>query len=117
MVQHAMANSDTLPPSADVAALAATCDQDCGEAATLSYRWEWGATGTCCAHHAALLQQTAVSLKRAVVIHPIALAAPAPLLRDERIQLTARALVLEAELTEAQAQGLSVYPGNRRGAL
>lgn len=93
MVQQ-IRTSDTLPPSADQL----QCDRDCNEPATLAYRWEWGAAGVCCAQHAALLQQTSQSLSRAVVIHPIAQAAPAPLLRDERIQLTARAMVLEDEV-------------------
>lgn len=111
MMQQALqqsTTSDTLPPSAEIS----NCDQDCDEPATLAYRWEWGATGACCTRHAALLQQTSKSLKRSVVIHPIERAAPAPLLRDERMQLVAKSLVLEAELTEAQTRGLDVYRKN-----
>lgn len=93
MVQQA--TSDTLHPDAETP----QCDADgCKEIATLAYRWDWGKTGVTCAHHAALMQQSSVTLKRAVVIHPIAMAAPAPLTRDERITLTARAMVLEAEI-------------------
>lgn len=97
---------DTLPPAADVP----VCDEKgCGKPATLAYRWEWGATGVCCATHAALKQQAAKSLKRAVVVHPIQAAAPAPIGRDERIQLTARALVLEDELKAAQSAGQKTH--------
>lgn len=93
MVQQV--TSDTLPPEPG----AAQCDQEgCSEVATLAYRWDWGATGVCCATHATLLQQKAVSLNRGIVVHPIAHAAPTPPTRDERVALTARALVLEEEV-------------------
>jgi len=107
MVQ--LATSDTMPPSADEMK---ACDQDCQDAAVFAYRWEWGATGFCCAAHGALLQQTSTTLKRSIALHPIAPPVAAPLLRDERIQLTARSLVLEAEVEEARSQGLSVYRKN-----
>jgi hypothetical protein len=103
--------SDTLPPSAEAAAL--KCDQDgCDEPAVFAYRWEWGATGQSCAHHATLLQQTAENLNRKIALHPIVAPGPAPLLRDERVQLVAKHLVLEAELEEAKSRGLEVYRRN-----
>jgi hypothetical protein len=87
-------------------------EEGCDQPAVFSYRWEWGATGKCCSMHAALLQQTATTLQRSIALHPLLKAGPAPLLRDERIQLTARALTLEAELDEAKSRGLEVYRRN-----
>lgn len=105
-MQTAVAH-DTLPPAADEPV---KCDQKgCNERATLAYRWAWGETGVCCATHAALLQQTSKSLKREVVIHPLQAPAPQPLTRDERVTLTARALVLEEELKAAQSAGQQVH--------
>lgn len=100
---------DTLPPSDVELQL---CSEGCGEVAVFSYRWDWGATGAVCAHHATLLQQTSETLKRSIALHPIAKAGPEPLLRDERTQLVAKHLVLEAELAEAQSRGLEVYRKN-----
>jgi hypothetical protein len=106
-----VATSDTLPPSADVDVQ--LCDTEgCDAVAVFSYRWEWGATGNSCAHHATLLQQTAESLKRTIAVHPIPRSSPLPLLRDERTQLIAKHLVLEAELAEAKNRGLEVYRKN-----
>lgn len=108
MVQQAV--SDTLPPGPE----ADTCDQEgCTALATLAYRWEWGATGICCAKHAELLQQTSKNLKRTVVIHPRQAAAPAPLTRDEKTQLVAKALVLEEELKAAQSAGQQLHSKNQ----
>lgn len=92
MVQ--LATTDTLPPEAETTPQCESCDAP----ATLAYRWDWGKTGLVCAKHASLLQQRSKGLKRGIAVHPIAQASPAPLLRDERIALTARALVLEDEV-------------------
>lgn len=110
MVQ--LATHDTLPPSADIQI--DKCEEDgCDEAAVFNYRWDWGATGKVCAKHGQALQQLSASLNRGVQLHPIASAsAPAPLLRDERIQLTAKHMVLEAELEEAKQRGLETYRKN-----
>lgn len=102
----ALAATADLPIVAN--AKCASCDKD----AVFAYRWEWGESGVVCAEHAALLQQAAVPLNRSIVIHPIQQAAPAPIGRDERIQLTARALVLEAELEDAKTRGLDLYRRN-----
>lgn len=100
---------DTLPPASD----APVCDTPgCNEPATLAYRWDWGQTGVSCAKHAALAQQKATSLKRAVVIHPIQQAAPEPLTRDERVQLKATAMVLEEDLKAAQSAGQQLHAKN-----
>lgn len=103
--------SDTLPPSAHIELQTCTGD-GCTEAAVFSYRWEWGATGVACATCAALLQQTSTALNRSIALHPIVRSAPEPLLRDERIQLVAKHMVLEAELEEARSRGLEVYRKN-----
>lgn len=87
------------------------CGQ-CDKPAVFAYRWEWGEQGIACAEHAQLLQQTSENLKRSIAIYPIQLAAPAPLTRDERIQLTAKTLVLEADLADAQAKGMDLYRRN-----
>lgn len=107
MVQHV--NPSTLQPSDE----APQCDQDgCSEPATLAYRWDWGQTGVVCATHGALMQQTSQNLSRGVVVHPIQKAAPAPLTRDERVQLTARALVLEEEVKALQGVGQKLNAKN-----
>lgn len=95
--------SDTLPPSRQM------CDRDCDEPAVFAYLWEWGEKGLCCAHHETLLQQTATNLNRTVRVHPLLAPAPAPLTRDQRTQLVARALVLEEELEEVKGRGLELY--------
>lgn len=111
MPQQELTTRDTLPPASDVATV--KCDQEgCAELATLAYRWDWGATGVCCSTHGALLQQAAGNLQRGIVVHPLAQAAPLPLLRDERIQLIATQLVTEAELNEARSRGLELYRKN-----
>lgn len=107
----AQLSSDTLPPSADVDLV--TCDEDgCNEAAVYNYRWDWGAVGKVCAKHAQLLQQTSEAIKRTIALHPIARATSEPLGRDERVQLVAKHIVLEAELEEAKTRGLEVYRKN-----
>ena len=100
--------SDTLPPPPD----AIMCDRDPSQVAVFAYRWEWGETGNCCAEQATLLQQTAQTLQRSIALHPLQAAAPPPLTRDERTQLVARSLVLEAELEEAKTAGLETYRRN-----
>lgn len=105
MVQQAeYRTADTLPPSADVD----KCEQ-CDKPATLTYRWEWGETGIVCDEHGALLQQKSESLNRRVTVHPRQAPAPAPIGRDERVQLTAKALVLEEELKAAQSAGQQLH--------
>ena len=86
------------------------CDQPgCSEAATHSYTWEWGASGTCCAKHQQTLQQTSVSLTRGIQFGLLTSAATAPLQREERVRLKAESLVLGEELSEAKARGLDMY--------
>lgn len=91
-----------------------TCDRTsaegvvCGELATQAYSWEWGETGVCCDKHATLLQQIAAQVNRALTLSPLQ-RGPQPIGRDERITLTARALVLEEELEAAKIRGLELY--------
>lgn len=85
------------------------CDRDCSAAAVLAYQWEWGERGVCCATHAALLQQIAPQIARTVTLIPLARPMPEPLLRDERVRLTAEALVLREELEEHKVRGLEMY--------
>lgn len=109
MVQQAdYRTNDTLPPSADVD----KCEE-CDELATLAYRWDWGATGIVCAEHGALLQQKSVALSRGIVVHPRQLAAPAPIGRDERVQLTAQTIVLAEDLKAAQSAGEQLHGRNK----
>lgn len=84
----------------------------CGQPATFAFTWDWGQSGHACSPHAALLNQTAQNLSRTVQVAPLAAAGPPPLLRDERIALTAKAMVVEAELTEAKGRGLDLYREN-----
>ena len=89
------------------------CDQpECSEPATHSYTWEWGATGTVCAKHQVILQQTAVNLGRAITFSPLSSGATPPLQREERVKLRAEALVLGEELAEAKDRGLDLYRQN-----
>lgn len=96
-----------------------TCDRTsangvvCGEPATQAYSWEWGETGVCCDKHATLLQQIASQVNRTLTLTPLQ-RAPQPVGRDERIALTARALVLEEELEAAKIRGLELYRVNER---
>jgi|SRR3982750_926910 len=93
--------------------VAPTCDElDCEETATHAYTWEWGQSGYVCAKHAALLGQRAANLNRTVSVHPIQMAGPQPLQRDERIALRVKAEVLSAELEEAKGRGLELYRAN-----
>ena len=87
-------------------------DPDCGENAVFSYVWSWGKQGLACAKHASLLNQTATNLSQTVMVAPLATAAPAPLLRDERVRLTAEVMVGKEELLEAKARGLDLYREN-----
>lgn len=89
------------------------CDQaGCSEPATHSYTWEWGASGTCCAKHQVLLQQTAGNLARSITFGGLSAAASPPLQREERVRLKAEALVLGEELAEAKQRGLEMYRQN-----
>jgi len=90
------------------------CDEPgCAEQATHSYTWDWGQSGHKCAKHAALLGQTADNLQRRVSVHPLQALGPAPIGRDERIQLRVKAEVISAELEEAKARGLDLYRDNQ----
>jgi len=82
------------------------------EPATHSYVWEWGASGTCCAHEVPVLQQTANSLGRSITFALINSAGTPPLQREERVKLKAESLVLAEELSEAKARGLDMYRQN-----
>ena len=89
------------------------CDQPgCSAAATHSYTWEWGQTGTCCALHQTTLQQTSANLGRGITFGGLTSAASPPLQREERVRLKAEALVLGEELGEAKARGLEMYRQN-----
>jgi hypothetical protein len=105
----------TDPSAVPLAPLAAdappTCD-DCGEPASFAYTWDWGQAGLACSKHASLLNQTAENLNRKVMVSPLRAAAPAPLLRDERVRLTAEAMVVKEELAEAKGRGLDLYREN-----
>jgi hypothetical protein len=90
------------------------CDEPgCDEQATHSYTWDWGQSGVKCSKHAALLGQVAANLSRNVSVHPLQAIGPAPLTRDERIQLRVKAEVLGAELEDAKARGLELYRDNQ----
>ena len=96
-----------------VAEAPARCGESgCESVATVSYAWDWGATGVVCGKHAAALTQLQDSLQRRVSIAPIQKAGPLPLERDERTRLTALGLVLEEELKEAKDRGLALYREN-----
>jgi len=90
-----------------------TCDRDCTKPAVFAYAWEWGEKGVCCAEHQFLLRQAAEHLGgRTVSFTPLVPAGPAPITRDERIQLNARVLTLEAELEDAKSRGLDLFREN-----
>lgn len=82
------------------------------EPATHSYVWEWGASGTCCAHEVPVLQQTANSLGRSITFALISAAGTPPLQREERVKLKAESFVLAEELSEAKERGLDMYRQN-----
>lgn len=89
------------------------CDQEgCSEPATHAYTWEWGKSGTVCAKHLMVLQQTAANLGRTIQFAPINAQATTPLQREERVRLKSEALVLQEELDEAKARGLEMYRQN-----
>jgi hypothetical protein len=88
------------------------CDASDPKPAVFHYLWDWGEKGMACAEHAQLLQQTATQLNRTISLHPLQLTQAAPLERDERTQLKAKALVIEEELNEAKARGLDLYRAN-----
>ena len=100
---------EALPPPP-----APACDRDpnCGQTAVFAYQWDWGEQGVCCALHAMLLQQVASQINRNVSLSPLRPPTAEPLQRDERTRLTAEALVLAEELTEAKARGLDLYRAN-----
>jgi len=99
---------EALPPPP-----APACDEPgCGETAVFMYSWDWGKQGVCCARHAQLAQQVAGQISRNVLLSPLRPPEAAPMLRDERTQLTAKALVLESELDEAKGRGLELYRAN-----
>lgn len=110
MQSEIVTSADTKP--AQLQELAPTCDH-CEKPAVFGYRWEWGETGKCCAEHSMVLQQTAGNLSRSIAIAPLQAAAPAPLLRDERIRLNSEIGVLKAELEEAQRAGAETYRRNQ----
>jgi hypothetical protein len=107
-----------LPPAVDVpndgSVVLCNCKdkltgEACGEPATASYMWGWGETGTCCARHQFLLAQLAKPLKRQIQFSALAPSRPAPMLRDERVQLHAQRLAAEEELAESKANYLTLY--------
>lgn len=89
------------------------CDRPgCGQPALFSYVWEWGEKGLCCERHRFELNQTAGQISRTIQCTALDAGQPAPLLRDERTQLMAKALSAEAELEETKARGLDLYRQN-----
>lgn len=91
----------------------ALCDQEgCKQPAKFKYMWEWGVGGVCCETHQFTLNQTAGNISRSIQFQQLDAGAPVPLGRDERIQLIARALTLDAELAEAKLRGLEMYNHN-----
>jgi septal ring factor EnvC (AmiA/AmiB activator) len=89
------------------------CDQTgCKEPAKFAYTWEWGESGKCCGTHQFVLNQTAGNIERKIQFVPLDSGIAAPMQRDERIAMHARALTLEAELVEAQVRGLELYNQN-----
>lgn len=84
----------------------------CGEAATHTYTWEWGATGTCCARHQQLHQQTATQLERSIQFGPLPNLPAAPLSRDERAQLAGRAYALGMEIEDLQRDKAGLLADN-----
>lgn len=94
-----------------------TCDRfdagfPCTAAAVWGYVWDWGEAGVCCAAHGTALKQLEPSLERKVQLSPLQKAAPAPLTRDERTQLIAAKLSIEAEVDDLKARGLELYREN-----
>lgn len=86
----------------------------CEEAATQTFRWEWGEEGKCCDACAPLVSQTSTNLNRSVSIKPIdaSASAVAPLARNERVQLIAARLAAESELEEVMQRGAQLYQSN-----
>lgn len=105
------AEETTKPDVAVVPALAMCTEKDCHEPAVAAYSWDWGETGYCCARHQFLLKQAADQIGRTITFHPLAVA-PAPLLRDERVQLHAARLAAEDETLEAQKRSLELFKQN-----
>ena len=81
---------------------------DTGEQ-TFGFKWEWGEEGKCSALGATLLQQRAEQLGRKVQVWPLQPDKPAPLTRDERTQLIAAKLSVEAEVGELKERGLALH--------
>jgi hypothetical protein len=85
----------------------------CEEAATQSFRWEWGEEGKCCGACAPLVTQAATNLGRTVSIKPIDATANQPAVtRHERVQLIAAKLAAESELEEVLQRGQQLYQSN-----
>lgn len=92
-----------------------TCDQQgCKKPAVYAFAWEWGEKGVCCEEHRFTLNQTSQHLSRSVHFAPLQSAVNPPITRDERIQLHAKNLTLEAELEDAKTRGLDLYRENTK---
>jgi DNA anti-recombination protein RmuC len=86
-----------------------TVRDDCTDPPVAEYRWPNGQTGLVCARHQMVLRQRAQRVRQHVTITPLSSVAPAPLTVDERTQLHARRLALEAECEQLRARGLELY--------
>lgn len=75
---------------------------------TFGFRWDWGEQGECSNERAALLQQLAPQLGRAITVWPLQPNAPVALTRDERTQLIAAKLSAEAEIGELKERALAL---------
>lgn len=86
----------------------------CEEAATQTFRWEWGDEGKCCDGCATLVSQTSQNLNRSVSLKPIDASASAvvPLQRHERVTLIAARIAAEQELEEVMQRGAQLYQSN-----
>lgn len=107
MAQSQVIEAEPLHPSV------LTCDRDgCPNAAVQAYQFPWGEKGVCCATHGFLLNQAAEQINRSVQLTPLVAPGPEPLLRPERVRLTAEVLVLKEELEDAKTRGLDLYRNN-----
>lgn len=86
-----------------------TFREGCENTPIAQYVWPWGENGLCCADCQVVLGQKSEQLKRQVQITPLAVGAPPPMERAERIELNAKILTLEAEVSEARDRGLDLY--------
>lgn len=85
---------------------------DCADIALVSFSWDWGQTGKCCAAHQSEFVQKQDALGRRVTFAPLQAASAAPLTRDQRTRLQAEVLVLKEEAEDLKARGTLLYQEN-----